>query len=206
MSSPLRRMALTAGIAAVSLAAIGGVAVAGGAISRYLLRSGQQPGFRVSGQPLVARSVAASIRDLHMTGAQARAFTRVLTRAGFAGGAQEQLAGRGGRQGFSLVATFARASGPAAVRNYLIANASNDNRRGHLRLIAFAVPGVPSARGVTASDGTVATSNAYWTEGRCVFGSALYLPSAARLGTAAINAPVIAGIRSQRAATRGRCS
>jgi hypothetical protein len=202
----MRRTALTAGIAAASLATIGGVAVAADTVSRYLLRSGQQPGFRVLGRPVFAPTVSASVRDLHMQGRQATAFGRLLTAAGFAGGAQEHLVGPGGRQGFSLVAIVARASGPAAVRNYLINNADHDNAGAHTRLIRFRVPGLPSARGVTAFAGTVATSNVYWTEGRCVFGSGLFLPSAAKLTTAAVNAPVIAGIRSQRARTHGRCA
>jgi hypothetical protein len=202
----MRRMALTAGIAASWLATTGGVALARDTVSRYLLRSGQQPGFRVSGRPVFAPTVSASIRDLHMRGRQATAFARLLTRAGFAGGAQEQLVGQGGRQGFSLVTTLARASGPAAVRNYLITNAYQDNTSAHGRLIRFRVPGMPSARGVTAFDGTVATSNAYWIEGRCVLGSGLFLPSADKLTTAAVNAPVIAGIRAQWARTHGHCS
>jgi hypothetical protein len=206
MSSATRRMAVTAGIAATSLAGLGGVALAGETVARYLLRSGEQPGFHVAGRPVVAPTVAASVRDLHMTGPQATTFARLLTGAGFAGGAQERLAGPGGQQGFALVATFTRASGPATVRNYLIATAYHDNAGGHIRLVRFRVPGVPSARGVTASDGAVATANAYWTEGRCVFGSGLYLPSAAGRTPAAIAAPVITGIRSQRARTHGHCA
>jgi hypothetical protein len=206
MSSATRRAALTAGIAALSLAVMGGVAVAGDTVSGHLLRSGEQTGFRVSGRPLFAPTVAAAIRDLHMTGKPAKAYARVLTRAGFRGGSQEQLAGRSGAQGFALVAALASASGPANVRNYLITVAYDDNSGGHSRLTRFRVPGVPSARGLTAFAGTVATSNVYWTEGRCVLGSGLYLPDAAQLTPAAVNAPVIAGVRSQRARTHGHCS
>jgi hypothetical protein len=203
MSAPIRRVVLTAAIAASSLAALGGIALAAIGISTYLLRSGEQTGFTVTGRPLVARTVAASVRDLQLKGRQAKTFTQLLTAGGFTGDAEEHLVASGGRQGFSLVAAFHRPGGPARVRDYLLGNAERDQSG---RVTRFAIPGVPSARGVTAVEGVLATSNVYWTEGRCVFGSGLFLPRASGLSVAAINAPVIAGLRAQRARTHRRCA
>lgn len=203
MSAPIRRVVLPAGMAASSLATLGGVALAATGISHYLLHTGEQPGFTVTGRPLVARTVAASVRDLQLKGRQAKTVTELLTRGGFAGSAQEHLVASGGRQGFSLVAALHRTGGPSRVRDYLLANAVKDQSG---RVTRFAVRGVPSARGVTAVDGVLATSNVYWTEGRCVFGSGLFLPVATGRSVAEINAPVIAGLKAQRARTHGRCA
>jgi hypothetical protein len=83
----MRRVALIAGIVASSVAGTGGVALARDTVSRYLLRSGEQPGFRVAGRPVFDSTVAASVRDLHLQGRRATTFARLLTRGGFRGGA-----------------------------------------------------------------------------------------------------------------------
>lgn len=201
-----RRAALLTAIAVVALTCTAGLAMAATKLSSYLLRDGQQPGFHVSGRRRSAPTVAAYVRSLGLTSKRAaRAVTKLLTDAGYSGGVTEPLSGALGEKGFSLVNTFTKASGPAAGRTFLYDNALAV-QKGEGTVTTFRVPGLRSARGVTAIDAGNATSNVYWIEGSCVLGSGLYLRDATNMTAAQVNAPVIKGIRSQHARMHGRCS
>lgn len=206
MRSSAGRLTLVAVVIAAAVAVMSAAAMAAEAYTGYLLRGGEQTGFRVSGSPEVAPTVAAYLRDHQLTGTAARTVKRLLTGYGFAGSAQEQLLGPGGRQGFSLVATFPTTSGPGALRNDLYASVYDAEYDGHARLRRVEVSAIPTLRGVLAVEGEVATVNVYWTLGRCTLGSGAYFPLGARLSAAQTEAPVIAGVRAQRSRLRGRCT
>jgi len=206
MRSSAGRMARAVAAAVAALAVMSAVAMAGDSATGYLLRGREQTGFRVSGSPQVAPTAVAYVREHQLTGATARTVKRLLTGYGFTGSAQEQLVGAGGRQGFSLVATFSRKSGPVAASNYLYTAVYDAEYDEHAHVRRFLASGVATLRGVLAVEGRVATVNVYWTEGRCALGSGAYFPAGARLSTAGAEAPVVAGVRAQRARMRGRCT
>jgi hypothetical protein len=211
MLSIHRRAALAAGLTASTLAVMGGVAsAAGDPFSGYLLHSGEQTGYKVAKPPAVAPTVAAYVKLSGLTGAAAKAETSLLTRAGFVGGAQEPLSDSGGRAGFSLVGTFVKPGGPKLVRDSFYSSALTSQKAEKLtKVTTFRIPGVASARGVTAittaKRGLIATANIYWTEGACALGSGLLLPGADGLSTKAIDAPAIAGVKAQVKRTKGKC-
>jgi hypothetical protein len=204
----LRALAMVGAVSLV-LAVAGGVALAAPYAppdATYLLRSGEQPGFHVKGQVQITPTIAAYVKLAELKGKAAAAATKLLNTAGYAGGADEGLGGAKGLQGFSVVETFSQAAGPALVRNFLINQAVGNQKGGGTKEYRFSVPGVSSARGVTAVDGKIATANVYWTEGSCELGSGLYLPKGGKLSAKAIAAPVIAGVKAQHRRTHGGCS
>jgi hypothetical protein len=201
-----RTLLPAAGTFALVLLALCASALAATGFTRFLLRSGEQPGFKVDGRPAVAKTIASYLKESGLKGKQAAAQTKLLTAAGFTGGAQEQLSGPGGLQGFSLVGTFSKRTGATAVKQNLLTTAISQQKGGGTKEYRFKVPGVPSAGGVTAITGKVATANVYWTEGGCAFGSGLYLPNGGSMTTAAIAKPVIAGVQSLHQRTHGNCS
>jgi hypothetical protein len=172
-------------ILAVLLAGCGSRQSAPSTPQSFLLRSGEQPGYSVTSAPSKIR----------------------LTQPGFKTGVQESLGASRGRGGFTVILEFtsagaARAS--AEETHYLkVAKAGAGPLK--LKEAAFAVPGVPGARGFTAQGGPVGLADAYWTVGRCMLGSGVSLPDATGKSAAALAAPVIAGIQSQSKRIAGHC-
>jgi len=201
---------VTASIAAsvvVTVAAVGSASAASSGIATHLLRAGEQTGFHVSSKVSRIPTISAYVTWSGDKGAAAKADRKLLKETGFVDAAAEHLAGSGGKQGFSIVGSFSRSDGPAEARNALFASAVSSQRETGTTLTRFRIPGVPTARGVTAisSDG-VATANVYWTEGRCTLGSGLYLPDAGSMTPTQVDAPVVHGIRTQLRRSDGHCS
>jgi len=106
--------------------------------------------------------------------------------------AGEQLEGKhGARQGFSLVGRVQDPKGAAALAKSLYKKAVSGQSGAKLK--KFTVRVLSTAQGITATEKPVATANVYWTEGRCAFGSGLFLPHGSGLSSKQIALRVIAG-------------
>ena len=181
----------------VPTAATGTPATSAPDLDRFLMREGEEPGFRPDGQAETLTGVDAFASDLHLPPADARrlrgegfiSFTVVPTRgprsAGLTNVALFETA-EGARQDMAheLRADVIRAAGPVV-----------DLRR-------FPVPGIPGARGWTASlRGEPAShdvANVLWVQGRCMLllGNQGPGPAAGRLST---------GARAIYERTKGEC-
>ncbi len=188
----------------VALCACGAAIAASPSLSSFLLRSHEQPGYVITrGTHKTQRSAAAYAKWAGVSSADQNAYAERLKKAGFVKATDEQLHGRKSRQGFSLVVVFKHHAGAKELAGILIKNAYSEQQGAKLR--SFKVPGVSSARGVTATEKPDATANVYWTEGRCTFGSGLLLPHGYTLSSKRIAAAAVAGVKSQHARTHGKC-
>jgi hypothetical protein len=184
----------------------GGVALAAApSLQSFLLRSNEQPGFTVIKHTRGTQPTAAAYAKWSgVSPADQKAYAEKLKKTGFVQAAGEQLEGKhGARQGFSLVVEFKTAKGAAALAKSLYKKAVSGQSGAKLK--KFTVPGVSTAQGITATEKPVATANVYWTEGRCAFGSGLFLPHGSGLSSKQIASRVIAGVESQHRRTDGRC-
>jgi hypothetical protein len=186
---PSRRLLLTAILAVLVLAAAAVALFTGGTTGRraatgppsYLLSSGEQPGYTVTSTPSAVK----------------------LEQPGFRIGVQETLGAPNGRAGFTLFTEFATAAqARASAARYLRVAKSGV---GKLTLRTFTVPGVRGSQGFTGQGAVEGVADAYWTVGRCMLGSGLFLPNAPGKSVAALAAPVIAGIESQSSRIDDRC-
>ena len=127
---------------------------------------------------------------------------KTLKHAGFIKAVEETDNGSGNREGFSSVLEFKSAAGAKTVAT-LFLHLAETGQAGQASTTAFTVPGVASAGGVTAVGSSGASANAYWSAGRCAFGSGLFDANAASASSAA--APVVAGIKAQFARVGTSC-
>lgn len=169
-----------------------------------LLQNGEQTGFNVNGGSVKTYTSAAQWNaEQGASGAQAAKNLALLTAAGYTGGASEQLSGTGSSAAFSAIGLARGAKGATTLKLALYKRAYAQQSG---TVTTFRISGVPSAVGVTARKaGGFATSNAYWTYGHCVLGSGLELPTGGSMTSAAVNAPVVAGITSQNARMAPYC-
>lgn len=170
-------------------------------LATFLLSSGQQPGYTVNGRATIYATVASLISGYGLTGNEETTYEKDLNDAGFELSEGESLSGSG--EGFSNVTEFTTAAGAKAWTDD--AFRLSKSKQGSATILLFRVPGVGDARAFIARGNPVATANAYWTDGRCSFGSGLYLPNGANETTAEIAAPVIKGIEAQHARTGNAC-
>jgi hypothetical protein len=168
-------------------------------LTGFLLGSGEQTAFRVSGHPATQSTVKAFVHFSGGTRKEKQIETAQLDKAGFVAAADEQLRAPHGRQGFSLVIEFAGSAGARATVAELLKQAILVQPGA--KLTHFKVKGVAGAHGVTAVTAIVSTANVYWTEGRCAFGSGDYVPK----GASAASKPVISGVLALHARTKGTC-
>jgi hypothetical protein len=138
-------------------------------LDRFLMREGEQPGFRREARPgVVPRSrgtitgVKAFVKDMHLAPADARR----LRSEGFISLTFRPT--RGPRTaGVTSVALFATAEG---AEHHMAHELRTDVIRTFLpdgaKIRRFDVPGIPGARGFTASKPHV--GNVFWVQGRCV--------------------------------------
>lgn len=132
-------------------------------LERFLMRKGEQPGFRRVDRAETFTGVAAFVKDNGMTSADARR----LRSAGFISFMYQPT--RGPRtDGLTNVALFATAEGARA-------DLANEQKRSNIikqlpgaKIRRFTVPGIPGARGWTASTDEVHVGNVYWVQGRCM--------------------------------------
>jgi hypothetical protein len=167
-------------------------------LGRYLMRKGEEPGFRPGAAPGATPSssrtitgVRAFVEDMHLPPADARR----LRREGFISFSSQPI--RGPRTaGISNVALFATAGGakhnmayelrPDVIRAFgPVAN-----------LRYFTVPGIPGARGWTAS--TPHVGNLSWVQGRCVL-------ALGNQGPGPFAGPLSTGARAIYQRTKGQC-
>jgi hypothetical protein len=138
-------------------------------LDRFLMRNGEEPGFRQGALPgQVPRSrqtitgVRAFVKDMRLAAADARR----LRGEGFISFTAQPIRGPRGTAGITNVAQFATAEGARH-------NVAHELRTDVIRafgpvtnLRRFTVPGIPGARGWTASKPRV--GNLWWVQGRCV--------------------------------------
>ena len=180
------------GVLALGLATFSAPAgAASPALSQFLLKSGEQPGYSVSGKPTVSSTPAGFIEGGQFTASQVRSIVKTLKKAGFVKALEEPTSASSSNVGFSLVIEFTSPAGAQAGAALLLHLAEG----GQSGWKVFAVSGVPSATGITVNGGAGASANAYWSAGDCAFGSGLYDPKAVSAKKAA--APIQSGIRSQ---------
>jgi hypothetical protein len=137
-------------------------------LDRFLMRKDEEPGFRPGAAPGALpesggtiTGVEAFVKDMHLAPADARR----LRSEGFISYTFEPI--RGPRTaGITNVALFATAEGAKH-------NLAHETRTDVIRALGpvanlrrFPVPGIPGARGWTASEPHV--GNVFWVQGRCV--------------------------------------
>jgi hypothetical protein len=150
-------------------AANGNARSAASDLDRFLLRKGEEPGFRPGAGPDQApqsggtiTGVKAFVKDMHLAPADGRR----LRREGFISFASQPIRGPRETAGITNVALFATAEGAKH-------NMAHELRTDVIRAVdpvanlrRFTVPGIPGARGWTASEPHV--GNLWWVQGRCV--------------------------------------
>jgi hypothetical protein len=138
-------------------------------LDRFLMRKDEEPGFRPGAAPGAAPAsggtitgVKAFAKDMHLAPADARR----LSREGFVSFASQPIRGPRETAGITNVALFATAEGAKH-------NMAHELRTDVIRAVdpvanlrRFTVPGIPGARGWTASEPHV--GNLWWVQGRCV--------------------------------------
>jgi hypothetical protein len=191
--------ALAAAALVLAVMTAGAAAATSIGLTGFLLGSGEQTAFRVSGHPATQSTVKAFVNGAGGTKKEKQIEAAQLEKAGFVAAADEQLRASHGRQGFSLVMEFGGSAGARAAVAVLFKNAVLGQQGA--KLAYFKVKGVAGTHGVTAVTRTVSTANVYWTEGRCTFGSGDYVPKRA----SAVSKPVIRGVLALQARTKGTC-
>jgi hypothetical protein len=190
-------------LALATLAAIALTATAlatTGILTGFLLRSGEQTGFRVRTRPATQTSVATFVNFGGGTKAERSTETARLLKEGFVAASDEQLGATHGRQGFSLAIEFTSPTGAEAGAGDLFTTAVTQQHGAQVS--RFRIRAVPSARGLLARyPGGTSTANVYWTEGQCAFGSGDLVAKHA----GPVTPPVVAGVERLYRRTGGTC-
>lgn len=194
----MRTIPALATLAAIALTAT--ALAATGTLTGFLLRSGEQTGFRVRTRPATQTSVATFVDTGGGTKQQRLTETAQLLKEGFVAASDEQLGATHGRQGFALVIEFTSPTGAQAGAGDLLTTAFT--QQPGAKVSRFRIKAVPSARGVLARyPGGTSTANVYWTEGQCAFGSGDIVAKDA----GPVIPPVVAGVKRLYKRTRGTC-
>jgi hypothetical protein len=193
----------TAGAIFVTLAGCSSSGSTPRSLATFLLSTGEQPGYSVSGSPTTYATIAQVISGYGLTGTQKVTYENDLSKAGFVRSVGEGLSGSGGLEGFSNVLEFRSAAGARAWTNEALQLAKSE--QGSATIQAFTVSGVGSAQGFTAIGNPVATANAFWNDSMCSFGAGLRLPTGSGETPTEIAAPVISGIEAQHAHIGNAC-
>ena len=128
------------------------------AVAALLVRPGEMPGFSLDGP----RQVSAQPSDFAPTPKDETRFRA----DGFADGGTQHLRGTRGAIGISAGFVFATPS--AAQRELVRSLAESLASQGSARIARFTVPGVPTARGFTATTGSEHATNVVFRSGRCM--------------------------------------
>ena len=138
-------------------------------LDRFLMRGSEEPGFRRGAAPGATpesggtiKGVKAYVDEMNLTPPEARR----LRSEGFVSYAFEPIRGPRGSAGITNIALFATAGGAQHNMEWELRTDTirAQGLAGNLR--RFTVPGIPGARGWTASEPHVA--NLWWVQGRCV--------------------------------------
>lgn len=131
------------------------------AVAALLVRPGEMPGFAFDGP----RTVSAQVNDFAPTPKDATRFRA----DGFADGATQHLRGTGANRGaIGISVGFVFATPSAAQRELLRSLSESIASQGSARIARFTVPGVPTARGFTATTGSDRATNVVFRSGRCM--------------------------------------
>ena len=150
-------------------------------VAALLVRPGEMPGFGFDGP----RTVSAQVNDFAPTPKDATRFRA----DGFADGATQQLRGTRGATGISVGFVFAT---PAAAQRELMRSVAESlASQGSARIARFTLPGVPTARGYTATTGSQRATNVVFRSGRCMLligdiGRQSSLPAAVKAAVRAV--------------------
>jgi hypothetical protein len=162
-------------------------------VAALLIRPGEMPGFGFDGP----RKVSASAIDFAPTPKDASR----LRSEGFADGATQQLRGTGAYRGaIGISVGFVLATPSAAQRELVRSLAESIASQGDARIVRFTVPGVPTARGFTATSGADRATNVVFRSGRCMLligdiGRQSGLPAAVKTAVRAVYRRIAATCR-----------
>ncbi len=161
--------------------------------TRFLLRDGEQPGVR--------RVESVLTEDAETFAENARLTKAELSRmrsAGMGLGTYQPTEGPNSR-GVTSVTLFASAQG---ARRWMAQELREDYIRRHMpgdgKLRRFVVPGIPGARGWSASKDGHIVGNIFWVQGRC-------LMSLGHETTGPFDGPLAAGAHAIYQRTKGQC-
>jgi hypothetical protein len=161
--------------------------------TRFLLHDGEQPGVR--------RVESVLTEDAETFAENARLTKAELSRmrsAGMGLGTYQPTEGPNSR-GVTSVTLFASAQG---ARRWMAQELQEDFIRRQMpdggKLRRFTVPGIPGARGWTASKGTHVVGNIFWVQGRCMM-------ILGNEGADTFDGPLSTGAQAIYRRTKGRC-
>ena len=161
--------------------------------TRFLMRDGEQPGYR--------RVESVLTEDAETFAEHARLTKAELSRmrsAGMGPATYQPTEGPDSR-GVTSVTLFASAQG---ARQWLAQEQREDYIRRQLpeggKLRRFVVPGIPGARGWSASKGSHIVGNIFWVQGRC-------LMILGHESTGPFDGPLATGAHAIYQRTKGRC-
>lgn len=160
-------------------------------LDQFLMREGEEPGFRPDGPVDTLKGVDAFVKDLRLTPADARR----LRDEGFMSFVVRPIR-RPRTAGVTNVALYATAEGA----KHSLAHELRPNvirafgQVANLRF--FTVPGIPGSRGWTASKPHV--GNLHWVQGRCFF-------VLGNQGPGPFEGPLSKGARAIYERTKGKC-
>jgi hypothetical protein len=160
-------------------------------LDQFLMRAGEEPGFRPVGRADTLKGVTAFAEDLRLTQADARR----LRGEGFISFVVKRI--RGPRtEGVTNVALYATAKGAEHSMAHELRPSVIRLPGPVAKLRYFTVPGIPGARGWTASKPHV--GNLHWVQGRCFF-------VLGNQGPGPFEGPLSKGARAIYERTNGEC-
>lgn len=161
--------------------------------TRFLLRDGEQPGFRRV-ESVVTEEAETFAENAGLTKAE---LSR-MRRAGMGSGKYQPTEGPNSR-GVTSVTLFASAQG---ARQWMAQEQRENYIRRHMpgggKLRRFTVPGIPGARGWTASKDGRVVGNIFWVQGRC-------LMTLGNETTGPFDGPLATGAHAIYRRTKGQC-
>ena len=160
-------------------------------LERFLLASGEEPGFEPSG-PVTKLS---NVKELVGPGGRTETGARALRDLGFVSLTNRPIEGKEG-PGVSSLMLFKSAAGAKSAAAEDLRNLDVDFRGWKVK--RFDVPDVPGAFGWTATKPGERVGNVVWVEGRCVM-------TVGNAEARSFVAPLTAGVQAVHRRVAGRC-
>jgi len=192
-----RNLTVGAIVAALSMAPVAGAAVS---LTRFIARAGEEPGFVPHGRPQTSSTASAWVAGEPR--GQRKADSARLRREGFVRAVAQQMTYLPNpRNGGGLSWVMELGSSNAALAEQRVQLRQTIAAQGKVKIRRFSIPGVPGAKGFTATlpGQPGGAANALFTEGRCLLLIGDSVPDANLAG------PVKAGVRAIYRRTGGRC-
>ncbi len=169
-------------------------------LTRFLLLPNEEPGWAPTGKPETISSISAFVEDEE----DSAAAEKRLREEGFEAFVVQPLEGVRETAGVTNVMLFTTAEGAnRELQHFAGPQLEQELAEGTIKLIErFTVPGVPSARGFTAStsDDEHDVGNVVWSQGRCV----LVLGNEVHRGEPLVE-PLRTGVKAIYERTDGSC-